>query len=684
MKKLIIFILLFSLMAAAPAMGSTRALQLDFLLNGLVDNSGNLLAGGTVEFYEAGTTTAKNVWTDKNKTAPYATYTLDSAGAAHLYGDGSYKIVIKDSDGVEIPSSPWDNIYIRAANYYLHTVTGTYAATIADDFLLASSNGGAVTVNLFSAATAVVPLTIKRSGSNTVTIDGYQSETINGSSTYTLSSDNRSVVIWSDGSNWQISETPTTFVRDVDGDTQIQVEESGDEDIIRFDITGMEQLFLTDGALVPTTDNDVDLGSETNDFRKLFVEEIQLGGTNVTATAEEINTPLAGASVTLAEFQQLETIGANTISAAQWQILGALSASLTAAEINVLVGILATVDEINAIAGITATAAELNRTDGLTTDIIETLLIRGLVHRPLFKWKDADEIYIGSGVYHHIGSSEQILSWDSELTYPMTRTGVHDGADGANTLTDSTVAWAVDEWVYDTIQNTTDGSSCVVTANTATTLTCSLAGGSDNDWDISDTYVLEPTGTDIYYIYIDDSAVVTAGSQTLTATEFLHRPTEPTWNDEKKGWYNGTDRCIFAVYINSSNDVYEFWNTGDTVMASDSSIVFRSHAEIETSFVDISCVTYQPVFSEQIIVTISPENYSGTSGKDFYYRANGSTADGQLIAQIDADTHGEQIWQWNLLTTGQVFEMKGSHDGNGGHENWLSVFAGGWYFGEGI
>jgi len=43
----------------------------------------------------------------------------------------------------------------------------------------------------------------------------------------------------------------------------------------------------------------------------------------VTATASEINTPLDGASVTLTEFQELETIGDNTISADQWAGVGA-------------------------------------------------------------------------------------------------------------------------------------------------------------------------------------------------------------------------------------------------------------------------------------------------------------------------------------------------------------------------
>jgi len=46
---------------------------------------------------------------------------------------------------------------------------------------------------------------------------------------------------------------------------------------------------------------------------------------DITASAAEINTPLDGASVTLTEFRELETIGDNTISADQWAGLGGAS-----------------------------------------------------------------------------------------------------------------------------------------------------------------------------------------------------------------------------------------------------------------------------------------------------------------------------------------------------------------------
>lgn len=73
--------------------------------------------------------------------------------------------------------------------------------------------------------------------------------------------------------------------------------------------------------------------------------------------------------------------------------------------------------------------------------------------------------------------------WNS--SYPS---GTHDGAGDSATLTDSGESWTVDEFVGYTIYNTTDGSQGLITANTATTITAVLEGGTENDWDVSDAY----------------------------------------------------------------------------------------------------------------------------------------------------------------------------------------------------
>lgn len=66
--------------------------------------------------------------------------------------------------------------------------------------------------------------------------------------------------------------------------------------------------------------------------------------------------------------------------------------------------------------------------------------------------------------------------------------GLHDGLANAAFLTDSGASWTINEFVGKVILNKTDGSSATITANTSTTITGALSGGTDDDWDISDSY----------------------------------------------------------------------------------------------------------------------------------------------------------------------------------------------------
>lgn len=79
------------------------ALQFDFLMAGIVNNSGERAAAGLVYFYETDGITFKNIYSDANETIQAANpYTLDARGCAVLFGNGTYSIVAKDSNGVTI------------------------------------------------------------------------------------------------------------------------------------------------------------------------------------------------------------------------------------------------------------------------------------------------------------------------------------------------------------------------------------------------------------------------------------------------------------------------------------------------------------------------------------------------------------------------------------------------------
>ena len=99
----------------------------------------------------------------------------------------------------------------------------------------------------------------------------------------------------------------------------------------------VEQIRIQDGAIVPVTDNDIDLGTSSLEFKDgyfdgtLYADAINFNGTAISATAAELN------------------------------IMDGVTA--TASELNILDGVTSTASELNILDGVTATATELNYSD---------------------------------------------------------------------------------------------------------------------------------------------------------------------------------------------------------------------------------------------------------------------------------------------------------------------------------
>lgn len=103
------------------------------------------------------------------------------------------------------------------------------------------------------------------------------------------------------------------------------------------------------------------------------------------------------------------------------------------------------------------------------------------------------EIYDGIKILAPIGTAVQFIQNGAVVSddwWNYSEGGTHTGSANAAVLTDSTKSWTTDEWVGYRIRNTTDGSFATITANTDTTITGTLQGGTDNDWDASDAYVI--------------------------------------------------------------------------------------------------------------------------------------------------------------------------------------------------
>ena len=98
---------------------------------------------------------------------------------------------------------------------------------------------------------------------------------------------------------------PVSTLRDADSLNKILVDTSNNhlEFYVEVSSAAVQQLRIQDGAIVPITDNDIDLGTSSLEFKDLFIDgtanidTLNLDGTAITATGAEINLIDGGATV---------------------------------------------------------------------------------------------------------------------------------------------------------------------------------------------------------------------------------------------------------------------------------------------------------------------------------------------------------------------------------------------------
>lgn len=129
--------------------------------------------------------------------------------------------------------------------------------------------------------------------------------------------------------------------------------------------------------------------------------------------------------------------------------------------------------------------------------------------------------------------------------------GSHTGADDQSVLTDSTKSWTTDEHVGRAVRNLTDGSKGTITANTANTVTATLAGGTDDDWDTGDLY-------DIRHVDYDNMLVIIARIKELRPDSkiFGYVATIEILADFQAKTDEWCDLEIFGVFVDSAGYDY--------------------------------------------------------------------------------------------------------------------------------
>ena len=171
----------------------------------------------------------------------------------------------------------------------------------------------------------------------------------------------------------------------------------------------VEQIRLQDGALLPVTDSDIDLGTTSLRFKDTFTDSITTTGNvdvggNLTVTG---TTTFNGGTITMGDAATDNVVfGADVdssiipddddtydlgSSSQQWRnifidgtaeidtlALDGTTVTSTAAELNILDGVTSTAAELNILDGVTSTTAELNILDGVTATATELNILDGV------------------------------------------------------------------------------------------------------------------------------------------------------------------------------------------------------------------------------------------------------------------------------------------------------------------
>jgi len=241
----------------------------------------------------------------------------------------------------------------------------------------------------------------------------------------------------------------------------------------------------------------------------------------------------------------------------------------------------------------------------------------GYVGRSKFEYKDTDEIYLNPGRYEHNGTSQQMVSWNSQLTFQF-------GAGGSNA----------------------DSSALAA-----------------SDW---------------FYLYVDDSAVVTLGAALLTASEFVAVTTEPTYSVTKHGWYNGSDRCIAAFRTNASSQIAEFWHDGGGVLHYAADIEDRADSDLDSSWEDVTLTI--PDFGAYAAALVTIHASQDNDATWLSWRTNGSAADGhEVLYAAGSNNHPVQTLKV-FVDSSQKIEIKYSTN----NANTAQVWTNGYYFPRGM
>jgi hypothetical protein len=441
-----------------------------------------------------------------------------------------------------------------------------------------------------------------------------------------------------------------------DGDTNTKITFSG-SDVITVTAGGDDQVTFTNGAIVPSTDNDIDLGTSSVEFKDAFFDGTvtsdafagpltgdvtgNVSGTAATVTgAAQSNITSLGTLTTLTVDNVIingSTIGHTgdtdlmTVASGVLTVAGEISVTTldiggtnvtsTAAELNILDGVTSTAAELNALDGITAVVGELNALDLGSTAVGTAIASKAVI-------LDSNKDYTGIRnltITGELDGATLDLSGDADIagTTNLDNTDI-DGTlvvDGSNISLDSTSTLNIDN------SNTSNG----ITIGTATSGVPISIGHSTSEVTVNDN--LTVTGN---FTVSGTSTTVDSTTVAVADSMFKLAKDQGTSADALDfgfyGQYGVGGTAKFAgVFrdVSATGDPFTFF---DDLQAEPGTTVNTSGTGYDLADIAAGGAT----FADNVTIT-------GDADVDGTLEADAITVNGTTLAEFISDTTGAMV-----------------------------------------
>ncbi len=353
----------------------------------LVDDAGTTKY---INVSQLNTYTSASIAADNISTGDAAVTFATSAGNITIDAQGSdTDIIFKGTDGASDITALTLDMSAAGAATFNDKIIATELDISGDVDIDGTLEADAITVNGTTLAETISDTVGAMVGSNTETGISVTYEDGDNTLDFVLGSSQTAIS--------SLTNTSLVIGRDADND----IDFATDNNII-FRAAGADQIKLQDGALVPVTDNDIDLGTSSLEFKDAFFDG--------TVTADAFAGPLTGdvtgnvsgtaATVTGAAQSNITSLGTLTTLTVDNVIINGTTIGHTDDTdlITLADGVATVAGEISVttldIGGtnVTSTAAELNILDGVTSTASELNIMDGGTAASSITLADADRL----------------------------------------------------------------------------------------------------------------------------------------------------------------------------------------------------------------------------------------------------------------------------------------------------